>query len=58
MFILELCMGISEEIDNATIAIDEVMILESDAVNKPTRFSRNHHLINIQILFYKSPCDN
>ena len=37
-------MGISDEIDDATIAINETMILDIKATILPRRFFRNNHL--------------
>ena len=51
------CTGIFDEIDDATIAIDETTILEIKATIWPWRYFQKSFL-KIKILFGKSSCDN
>ena len=50
-------MGVSNEIDNTTIAIDETMIFEIKTMMTLEIFQKSS-LINIKILFGKSSCGN
>ena len=50
-------MGISDEIDDATVAIHETTILYNKATIWRRRFFRNRRL-NIKISFGKPSCDN
>ena len=50
-------MGISDEIDDATFAIDKTTILEMKATISPRRYFPKSSF-NIEILFSKSSRDN
>ena len=50
-------MGISDEIDDATIAIDEMMIVEIKVTICPRRYFQKS-LFNIKILFGKTSHEN